>query len=228
LEPLVERLHAAMTVQGGSFEILLVNDASPDETWRIIENLCDRYPEVRGYDLARNVGQCRATLFGFEQAQGRLVLTMDDDFQHRPEDAPALFRALREHPDADCAIAAFGRREQGWHRRTGTSLMRWVYRLYGAPPGVEMNAFRVLTRDVSKAVCAYPMESDLLAPILLRVTRRIVKVDVPQQPRRGGKSAYGFFRLAGMAMESLVGLAGLRRSTARVSRCEIRRSCNVT
>ncbi|HSN68490.1 MAG TPA: glycosyltransferase, partial [Thermoanaerobaculia bacterium] len=69
------------------FEIILVNDGSPDQVGRVMDELCAEFPNVRAITLGRNVGQHRATLFGFGLARGDVVVTVDDDGQNPPEAA---------------------------------------------------------------------------------------------------------------------------------------------
>ena len=88
LEALLDRVVSVMAAQGDPFEILLVNDASTDDTWAAIERIAGRNPCVRGIDLLFNAGQFRATICGLEHARGPFVITMDDDGQHPPEEIP--------------------------------------------------------------------------------------------------------------------------------------------
>ena len=82
-------------------EIVLVNDASPDDSWSIIEELAVLHSSVVAIDLMSNEGQALATLCGIAHARGRLVATMDDDLQQSPEELGKLVDALDEHPDWD-------------------------------------------------------------------------------------------------------------------------------
>ena len=87
LPQLVEQIHAEMRKEGlaDSFELLLVNDASPDNSWHIIRSLAAVHPFIRGISLRRNFGQHNATMAGLNHANGEIVVIMDDDLQHPPE-----------------------------------------------------------------------------------------------------------------------------------------------
>jgi glycosyltransferase involved in cell wall biosynthesis len=80
---LVSRLLAALPALAREFEIVLVNDASPDDSWRVIQELAAVHPAVRGIDLMRNYGQHNALLCGIRSARHALVATLDDDLQNR-------------------------------------------------------------------------------------------------------------------------------------------------
>ena len=99
LPELVERLSIVLAGLGSEYEILLVNDGSPDHSWEVILSLSKRYPSILGLDLMRNYGQHNATLCGVMHAQHEIIVTMDDDLQHHPEDIPALIAKLNEGYD---------------------------------------------------------------------------------------------------------------------------------
>src|SRR5574342_392945 len=89
LQPLAAALERALTAVDHSYELILVNDYSPDGSWKVIEELCSRYRNIKGVDLRRNFGQDNAIMTGLRLARGRLIAIMDDDLQHHPDDLPA-------------------------------------------------------------------------------------------------------------------------------------------
>src|SRR6187397_742169 len=115
LPELVSRLLAALPALAREFEIVLVNDASPDDSWRVIQELAAVHPAVRGIDLMRNYGQHNALLCGIRSARHALVVTLDDDLQNRPEDIGALLQALT--PDVDVVYGVPRRGGHGFARR---------------------------------------------------------------------------------------------------------------
>lgn len=211
LDELVERTRAAMAGLREDFEILLVNDASPDDTWRAIERACQRHPtSLRGFDLLFNVGQFRATLCGLEHARGQFVITMDDDLQHRPEDIPALVHALRADPGLDCVVGTFRHKHRGPLRRLGGAVNDRVRAwLLGTPPGLRLSAFRVMRSSVAAALCAHRTARPNLGWLVLGVTRRIANVEVEHERRERGTSGYSLPRLAGIFRDTLVGSSAL-------------------
>ncbi|MEK7785294.1 MAG: glycosyltransferase, partial [Chloroflexota bacterium] len=94
LHELVSRLAAVLPGVADSFEVVLVNDGSHDESWTIIVQFARAHPFVRGLDLERNYGQHNALLAGIRAARGSIIVTMDDDLQHPPEELPGLLAAL--------------------------------------------------------------------------------------------------------------------------------------
>src|ERR1700744_2999010 len=87
LPHLVEQVATSMQRAdvAGRFELILVNDASPDDSWTVIRELAARFPFVRGVCLMRNFGQHNATMAGLNHARGEVVVIMDDDLQHPPQ-----------------------------------------------------------------------------------------------------------------------------------------------
>ena len=207
LEELVQRIQAVMQAQGEPFEILLVNDASPDDTtWPVIHELCQRDTALQGFDFLHNVGQLPAILCGLEHAQGQFVITMDDDFQHLPEDIPRLISAIKADPNLDCVVGGY---ESGKHgqlmRDLGTRILgRLNTALYGAPPTLQVSSFCILTRPLVAAVCASQTARPLLSALLLQNTHRIVNVAVRYQPRTRGESGYTIVRLLQIVWASIV------------------------
>src|SRR5678816_854468 len=82
-----------------SYEVILVNDGSRDKSWSIIRSLAPQYPFVRGINMMRNYGQHNALLCGIRQAKGEMIVTMDDDLQHPPEEIHKLLSKLDEGYD---------------------------------------------------------------------------------------------------------------------------------
>lgn len=210
LPELAQRVLEVMAGLGEPFELLLVNDASTDDTWRVIEGLCAGHPSVRGLDLFVNVGQYRATLCGLEHARGDFVLTLDDDFEHPPEEIPRLVRTLSDDPELDCVIAALVRRKYGLTRRAGSAVAQWLYAVMnGAPAGMRTSAFRAMRRSTAEAICAHRSARPILGAVVLGATSRIANVEVEHGARRGGASGYSFLRLASILRDNVVNASPL-------------------
>src|SRR5260370_38196395 len=96
LRPVMEAIAQALVPARLTYEVILVNDCSPDQSWKVIEGLCQDHANVRGVDLRRNFGQDNAIITGLRFARGKYVVIMDDDFQHHPRDIPALLHKLQE------------------------------------------------------------------------------------------------------------------------------------
>lgn len=185
LERNVGRIHDAVCAaipNDRGFEIILVDDKSPDGTSGAIRRLAERYPEVRGILLAENVGQQNATLAGLRHASGDAVVTMDDDLKDDPDDVPPLLAALSLGLDVvygvpDCPP------EAPRYRRLGTLAKEWlIARLCRKPPGFQLTGFRAMNRPTVDRIC--------------RETRRWVYISatILQEPVRAGQLPVSGYR----------------------------------
>lgn len=206
LDQLVERILAVMTASARSFELILVNDASPDDvTWPAIRRLAESYPEVVGIDLMGNVGQFRALLCGMEASRGDLVVTMDDDLQNPPEEIPKLLAAIDADPDLECVIGSYADKQHGWFRNLGTRLMAGIYRsAYGKPKDLRTTSFRVLRRSLVAAVLSHQTVRPVIGALILQSTSRIANVDVDHRPRERGRSGWRLGRMVGVTFGNII------------------------
>lgn len=204
LRELVERTRSTLSSLSISYEILLIHDASGNETWSAIKEVSALYDEVRGIDLLYNVGQFKATLCGMEHAQGEMIATMDDDLQHPPEELPKLVNALRSSPDMDCVIGAYKGKKHSWLRNAGSSLMAFMNQhLYKTPRGLKRSSFRIMRRTVSEAICSHTTSKPIIGPLILQATNRIANVYVEHHGRQEGRSGYNLLRLLRISLDNL-------------------------
>src|SRR5512138_3469659 len=119
LVPLVEQLAKVLPAVAEDYEVILVNDGSPDDSWNIIEQLARRYPWLCGINLMRNYGQENATLCGIREAHYEIIVTMDDDLQHDPRDLPKLVQKLSEGYEVVYGVPRV--RRQVWWKRALTA-----------------------------------------------------------------------------------------------------------
>ena len=206
LEELVDRIQAGLAPLNEPFEVILVNDASPDEvTWPKIEELAARHAWIRGYDMLYNVGQFIAIVCGLEHAQGELIVTMDDDLQHPPEEIPKLISAIREHPEVVCVAGLYETKRHSWLRNTGSRLYASILRrCYGKDEAIKTTSFRVMRRELADAITRYRSTRPLLGSMTVQLTRHIKNVPVAHHPRARGRSGYGLRQLIGRTMDAVI------------------------
>ena len=126
LPELLRQLSGVLSRTAGGYELILVDDCSPDESWRVIRELAREYPQVQGFQLMHNEGQATATLCGLARARGEIVVTMDDDLQHPPDQLPKLLEALRTNPGLDCVLGYFEEKHHAFYRNVGSGLIRRI------------------------------------------------------------------------------------------------------
>lgn len=205
LTQLVERLHATLQSRNLSFEVILVNDASPDDTWDTIMSLAEAHPNtLRAVDLLHNHGQHMATMCGLARSRGAVVVTMDDDLQHPPEELPKLLDALAHHPDWDAVMGSWDR-DQGLVRRLGSEVHAWADRLAnGTPKGLRYSAYRAMRRPVVDAMVAHRTRLPVVGPLMTSVTVRVHNVPVRHDPRAQGESNFRFGHGVAAVMANVV------------------------
>lgn len=205
LPELCARLAATLDALELAWEVLLIDDASPDRTPEVVRELRATYPRLRYRRLASNGGQHAATIIGLRSAAGARVVTMDDDLQQAPESIPLLLSALEA--GAQVAIARFPQPAHAAWRRIGSRLVRaMTQRRRGGQPLV-ITSFKAFRRGAAaRLVAAVPGSGPFyIGAVLQSVIPRedIVNVDVPHHGRRHGRSGYGPLALVRMAIAAV-------------------------
>src|SRR5215207_11303589 len=132
-----------------AFEIVLVVDGSPDDTWQVAGQLANKYPETRAIRLARNYGQHNALIAGARNARYEIIVTMDDDLQHPADQVPLLLEALTD--DIDLVYGIPVEEEHGFVRsllsRAVKAGMASALDIQSARSISAFRAFRTFLRD---------------------------------------------------------------------------------
>src|SRR5207249_3832292 len=151
---LCRRLLEVLPRIAAQYEIILVNDGSRDRSWETISELCSRSPVVRGLSLMRNYGQHNALLCGIRAAKYDLVVTMDDDLQHPPEEIPRLLARLEE--GFDVVYGAPEAERNGPMRAIASRITRLALRTtVGADVARNVSAFRIFRTQLREAFAGY-------------------------------------------------------------------------
>lgn len=214
LPMLVERIRSAL--RHVAFEVVLVDDCSDDGTWEVAQRLALSHPEVRALRLGRNVGQHNAQLAGVRVARMHVVVTVDDDLQHPPEEIPRLLERL-DVGDVDVVYGtSVTVAQRGWRRlvsRTARRLLAGPLQAANAERMTSFRAFRTRLRDgfASDVGPAVSMEA-----LLAWSTSRFAHVDVRHDARGSGTSNYTLRSLARFALDTTLAYSArpLRIATA--------------
>lgn len=193
LPELVRRLQGMLERQGrpqGDYELILVCDCSPDRSWAVIRRLAEQFPWVRGILLRMNAGQHNALMAGFRQARGRIIVTMDDDLQHSPDDIPLLLAELAQG-GRDVVYARFKSRKHAAWKIAGSRINDLVAGyLMNKPRGLYLSPFRAMTAAIRDDILRYQGPYVYVDGLILSVTRNIGTVDVDHHDRYAGDSGY--------------------------------------
>jgi glycosyltransferase involved in cell wall biosynthesis len=199
LPELIIRIEKAMSSAGllNCFELILVNDASPDNSWQVINSLSEDYDFLRGINLRRNVGQHNAIMAGLHCVRGDTVVIMDDDLQHPPESIRDILCALDQGYDV-CYTRYVNRQHSRW-KQLGSHFNDWVASiLLGKPKGLYFSSFKAMRREIANEIAQYDGPYTYVDGLILDVTRSITSVDIVHQQRLHGNSNYtlrGLFSL---------------------------------
>ncbi len=178
------------------FELILVDDCSADNSYRVIEALRAKDKRVNGVQLAVNHGQPKAILCGFNYVQGDYVITMDDDLQHPPEEIPKLIEKMNSADDIDVVIGEYDSKKHNAVKRMGTKLMNAMSNaVYHKSNNLKITSFRLMKRYVVDNLNKISVSRPMIGPLLLQTNKRMVNVTVTHAPRVYGKSGYSFGKL---------------------------------
>jgi undecaprenyl-phosphate 4-deoxy-4-formamido-L-arabinose transferase len=199
LPRLVERLDKVLSGLSEKHEVILVNDDSPDQSWEVIQALSKSYAGVRGIDLMRNYGQHNATLCGVRQARYEVVVTMDDDLQHPPEEIHCLLEKLAEGYDVIYGVPR--KRPHSWWRNIGSSLTKLIIAAaIGNTSMRDVSAFRAFRTNLRQAFDGFNNTDVMLDVLLSWGTTRFAATPVDEQPRDDGKSNYNISKLLRLSL----------------------------
>lgn len=200
---LVRRNVEALKTITEEYEIILVNDASPDESWREIVKECHKNPKVKGLNLSRNFGQHYAITAGLSYASGEWVVVMDCDLQDRPEEIPNLYAKAQEGYDS--VLAQRVQRSHGWFKKMGSKLFYKVFSyLTDTKQDASVANFGIYNRKVIDAVLSMGDAMRYFPTQVQWVGFRKAYLPIQHDERAEGKSTYNLSRLFRLAFDTIV------------------------
>lgn len=189
IEALADAIEKALVGVVANYELILVNDCSPDNTWHAIETARQTRPWIIGVDLRRNFGQDNALITGMRLSRGRYVVIMDDDLQHDPADLPKMIAKLKE--GYDVVYADFRVRKHKLWKQWGSwfngKVAEWVI---DKPPHVYLSPYKVMVGDVARGVAEYHGPHPYIDGLIFQITTRITQIPAEHHDRFAGKSTY--------------------------------------
>ncbi|RIW12273.1 glycosyltransferase [Algoriphagus lacus] len=203
LEQLVLRIKSVVEGITSDFEIILVEDASPDRSWEEIERLAKVHPEIKGIKLSRNFGQHYAITAGLDHAKGEWVVVMDCDLQDRPEEIPALLTKAQD--GFDVVLARRANRQDGFMKRLSSKLFyRTLAWLTGSHQDETIANFGIYSQKVVQEIIGM-RESIRYFPTMVRwVGFRQTTLDVVHAANEERESSYNFKRLFNLALDIML------------------------
>jgi len=206
LEELVARLNAVLERSKLAGEVILVNDASRDGSWGKVRQLCERYRFVQGIDMMRNYGQHNALLCGIRLARNEVIVTIDDDLQHPPEEIPRLLEELEQGYDVVYGTPVS--QDHGFLRDIASRVTKIALQnAMGAATARRVSAFRVFRTQLRDAFAHYQASFVSIDVLLTWGTTRFSSVPVKHVERPYGVSNYTVRKLILHAMNMMTGFS---------------------
>ena len=176
------------------WEIILVNDCSPDNTFDVIRELCREYTNICGVNLARNFGQHAALMAGFHQVKGDILVCMDDDGQTPAFAIKDLLQGLEE--GSDVVYAKYEHKHHNAFRNFGSRVNDLMLKfMLGKPADLYVSSFFAARRFIVDEMLRYQNAYPYVIGLVLRATRNIKNVTVEHQDRKAGESGYTLSKL---------------------------------
>jgi glycosyltransferase involved in cell wall biosynthesis len=215
LPQLIKELNKVLGDLNQAYEIILVNDGSHDESWRVIDALSKSNDRVQSIDLIRNYGQHNALLCGIRQARYDVIVTLDDDLQNPPSEIPRLLAKLQEGYDV-----VYGSpqkmRENIW-RKFASQLVRHVLsKMMGSENASKVSSFRAIRTRVRDAFANYSNPKVFIDVLLTWGGTRFSFVPVKHNSRKEGTSTYSFRKLMNLAIDMITGFSTLPLRAASI------------
>ena len=206
LPELVEQIHDVLksSEYANGFELILANDCSPDDSWKVIEGLAQQFPFVRGISLRKNVGQHNATMAGLSFARGEIIVVMDDDLQHPPEAILVLADRVKSGNDV-CYTKYRGRKHVAW-KRWGSQFNDWMATwMLKKPKGLYLSSYKAMNKDIADTILLYDGPYTYLDGLIVGATNSIVSIEIDHQKRWDGSSNYNFRKLFSLWLKMATG-----------------------
>ena len=212
---LAARTQATLTAAQIPYELVFVDDGSPEATWDILQSLQASAPTIISVvRLMRNFGQHNALMCGFRHARGDVIVTIDDDLQNPPEEIPRLLETL-SHGGFDLVYGVPDLKKHAVMRNLGSRLVNQFYRFVFNTP-VTVTSFRVIRRELVQAILAYHLNFTFIDGLLAWNTQRVGEMTVSHRPRERGRSGYSIAKLVGLALNLFTNFSLLPLQVASV------------
>jgi len=203
IEKLVNEIQKVMHQLNVTYEIILVDDRSPDNSWEIMRQLSTKFPEVKSIRLSRNFGQHPAIMAGLSIAQGEWVVVMDCDLQDQPKELVKLYNKALE--GYDIVLASRQIRQDGFFKKLFSKLF---YKVFNYFSGIDVNSevanFGIYNRKVISSVLQIEDYIKFFPLFIKWVGFRATTVSVEHNEREFGNSSYNMMKLFSLAFNTII------------------------
>ena len=203
LHHLVDRCEVAISTITDDYEIILVNDCSPDNSWSVLKDICSKDKHVKAIDHSRNFGQHPAISTGFRYVTGDWIVLMDCDLQDQPEDIPALYAKAQE--GWDVVFARRGERHDSFFKQLGGRVFHAFFRwLTGINTDKNIGNFSIFKRICVDEINKIPDQSRSFGTLIRHVGGKTTSIEVDRPQREEGTTGYTLSKLLKLAFENSI------------------------
>ncbi|MEK6264480.1 MAG: glycosyltransferase family 2 protein [Clostridium sp.] len=176
------------------YEIIMVDDGSPDNSYETMKKLQSIDSRVRIIKLDGNFGQQNALMCGFHYSTGEYVVTLDDDLQHPPEEIYKLKKKIDEGYDVVYGIPII--KKHSGYRKMGSKMTDYMFnKICSKPKNIKVSSFRIIRKNIVNEIIKDKTSFVYISAITFKNTRSISNVEVKHNLRKYGKSNYNFYKL---------------------------------
>lgn len=202
IEKLITEITTTLSLSGLTFEIIVVDDCSKDNSWRLIKQICASNKAIKAFSLAKNFGQHKATLCGFFNSSGKVVVTLDDDFEHEPKDILVLYNQLI-NSEADVVYATPKNIKKTFIRKLITSFYKFISKVENQNAGVG-SSFRAIKRNLVLKIIEHQNHLFFIDELILWYTSNIEVCNLDFNSSRKKTSGYGYASLFNLSTNVIV------------------------
>ena len=203
VKELVKQLHENLRIITNNYEIILVNDASPDDSWNMIVEECTKDNRVKGINLSRNFGQHFAITAGLNYAKGDWVVVMDCDLQDRPDEIPNLYNKAVEGWDI-----VLGKRIDRKDNILKKSMNYLFYKIFNYLTDTSMDrkigSFRIMNQSVVKSYNMLKEQTRYFGGLMNWLGFKVTSIEIQHDDRFEGKTSYSFKKLFTLTLNAIL------------------------
>jgi polyisoprenyl-phosphate glycosyltransferase len=203
LNELYDRLQQALSSLTEKYEIIMVNDASPDQSWGIIESLAENDPRVKGINFSRNFGQHFAITAGLDFAGGEWIVVMDCDLQDQPEEIAKLHQKAQE--GFDVVVGRRVQRKERWFKKLCSKIFYKVYDYFTYhKTDSTISSFGIYSRKAIDSIKSLREQNRSFGLFAIWIGFPRIEVEVDHAARKYGKTSYSMSKMIALAIDSIV------------------------
>lgn len=203
IKSLIQRVQASVESITPNYELILVNDHSPDKSWQLIVEYCGKDQRIKGIDLSRNFGQHNAITAGLYHASGDWIIVMDCDLQDRPEEIPNLYAKAMD--GWDIVFARRINRKDSLLKRSQSYVFHRVFNwLSGLQTDETIANFGIFKKEVIEVFNKMPEKARSFGSLIDYLGFRRTAIDVQHDARAEGKSSYNLTKLIALSLDIII------------------------